>query len=97
MPFTFFVLGTACTKLGYAKKAALGIAQEKGGRRSAKHALASTSAGLAFAFLAMATGWPEGFALALDLDVDAAGIDRAVSAFRSFFPQMRKMGSVPAA
>ena len=65
MLFTFFVLGTACTKLGYARKAALGIAQEKGGRRSAKHALANTTAGLAFAFLAVATGRPEGFLLAL--------------------------------
>jgi len=33
--------------------------------------------------------------LVTHLDVDAAGIDRAVSAFRSFFPQTRKMGSVP--
>jgi threonine aldolase len=33
--------------------------------------------------------------LVTHLDVDAAGIDRAVAAFRSFFPQMRKMGSVP--
>ena len=65
MLFTFFVLGTACTKLGYQKKAALGIAQEKGGRRSAKHALANTLAGLVFAFLAMATDWPGGFALAV--------------------------------
>ena len=33
--------------------------------------------------------------LVAHLDVDTAGIDRAVAGFRSFFPQMRKMGSVP--
>lgn len=55
MLFLFFVLGTACTKIGYAKKAALGIAQEKGGRRGAKNAFANTTAGVIFAFLAVAT------------------------------------------
>jgi uncharacterized protein (TIGR00297 family) len=37
----FFVVGTACTKLGYARKAAAGLAQEKGGRRGAGHAIAN--------------------------------------------------------
>jgi uncharacterized protein (TIGR00297 family) len=37
----FFVLGTACTKLGYRRKAAAGLAQEKGGRRGAGHAFAN--------------------------------------------------------
>lgn len=65
MLFLFFVVGTACTKLGYARKASMGIAQEKGGRRGAKNALANTSAGVAFAFLAAATPYPELFALAM--------------------------------
>lgn len=39
----FYVLGTVCTKVGYAQKAAAGIAQEKGGRRGAKNALAKTT------------------------------------------------------
>ena len=38
---TFFVLGTAATKLGYARKHAAGLAQEKGGRRGAEHAFAN--------------------------------------------------------
>ena len=38
---TFFIIGTACTKLGYKRKAAIGLAQEKGGRRSAEHAFAN--------------------------------------------------------
>jgi uncharacterized protein (TIGR00297 family) len=38
---TFFIIGTACTKLGYARKARAGLAQEKGGRRGAGHAFAN--------------------------------------------------------
>jgi uncharacterized protein (TIGR00297 family) len=38
---TFFVIGTACTKFGYARKVRLGLAQEKGGRRGAAHAFAN--------------------------------------------------------
>jgi len=61
----FFVLGTAATKIGYAKKALLGIAQEKGGRRGAKNAFANTTAGVIFAFLAVATPHHAVFTLAL--------------------------------
>jgi uncharacterized protein (TIGR00297 family) len=38
---TFFIIGTATTKLGYARKAKEGLAQEKGGRRGAAHAFAN--------------------------------------------------------
>ncbi len=37
----FFVLGTAATKLGYARKAQLGLAQEGGGRRGFSHAFSN--------------------------------------------------------
>lgn len=37
----FFVAGTAATKLGYRAKARAGLAQEKGGRRGAGHAIAN--------------------------------------------------------
>lgn len=37
----FFIVGTACTRLGYARKARAGLAQEKGGRRGAGHAFAN--------------------------------------------------------
>ena len=60
----FFVLGTAATKLGYQRKAAAGLAQEGGGRRGAKHALANTSVAAACAFFALTTGHPELFTLA---------------------------------
>ncbi|HYC88019.1 MAG TPA: DUF92 domain-containing protein [Thermoanaerobaculia bacterium] len=37
----FFILGTATTKLGYARKAHLGMAQESGGRRGFSHAFSN--------------------------------------------------------
>jgi uncharacterized protein (TIGR00297 family) len=37
----FFVIGTAATKLGYARKAAAGLAQERGGRRGFSHAFSN--------------------------------------------------------
>lgn len=52
MLVVFFVLGTAATKTGYARKAALGIAQEKGGRRGAKNAVANCGVGALLAFIA---------------------------------------------
>ena len=61
----FFVLGTLVTKVGYARKAALGIAQERGGRRGARHAFANAGAGVLFAGLAACTTTPEAFTLAL--------------------------------
>lgn len=79
MLFAFFVLGTACTKLGYAKKAALGIAQEKGGRRGAKNAFANTTAGVLFAFLMLATPYAAPFALALVAAFATAAADTVSS------------------
>lgn len=77
--FVFFVLGTACTKVGYARKAALGIAQEKGGRRGAKNALANTTAGVVFAFLAVATPYPDLFAIAMVAAFATAASDTTAS------------------
>ncbi|HEX8154678.1 MAG TPA: DUF92 domain-containing protein [Thermoanaerobaculia bacterium] len=37
----FFIIGTLCTKLGYARKARLGLAQESGGRRGFSHAFSN--------------------------------------------------------
>ncbi len=75
----FFILGTACTKIGYAKKALLGIAQEKGGRRGAKNAIANTGAGVLFAFLAVATPYHSLFALALVAAFATAAADTVSS------------------
>jgi uncharacterized protein (TIGR00297 family) len=75
----FFILGTACTKLGYSKKALLGIAQEEGGRRSAKHAIANTGVAVIFAFLAVATPHPDPFRLALVAAFATAAADTVAS------------------
>jgi uncharacterized protein (TIGR00297 family) len=37
----FFVIGTLCTRIGYARKSREGLAQEQGGRRGAGHAIAN--------------------------------------------------------
>lgn len=55
MLLLFFVLGTLATRLGFRRKAALGIAQSRGGRRAARHALANVTTGVLFAFMALAT------------------------------------------
>ncbi len=62
----FFVLGTAATKLGYQRKAKEGLAQEAGGRRGARHALANTAVAVGCAFFAVTTpfGAPLGLAFA---------------------------------
>lgn len=48
----FFALGTAATKIGYRVKAARGIAQEKGGARGWRHALANGAVPALLALLA---------------------------------------------
>ena len=63
--FAFFVLGTAATRLGYARKAAAGIAQEKGGRRGPGNALSKTSIPALAAVFAATTDHPRLFLLAL--------------------------------
>ena len=50
---TFFVLGSGATKFGYAKKRAIGVAQEKGGARGWKNAVANCSIGAFLAILAI--------------------------------------------
>lgn len=63
--FAFFGLGTLATRVGYAEKARRGIAQAKGGRRSARNALAKTSVPALAALFAATTDHPELFALAV--------------------------------
>jgi uncharacterized protein (TIGR00297 family) len=79
MLLVFFVLGTACTRAGYARKAALEIAQEKGGRRGARNAFANTSAGVLFAFLALATPYSLAFSLAVVAAFATAASDTVAS------------------
>lgn len=54
----FFALGSGATRLGYRRKAQEGLAQEDGGRRGSRHALANCGTGLALAVvLPFAAGW----------------------------------------
>ena len=63
------VIGTAVTRVGYARKEALGVAEgrrgRKGGRRGIGSILANAGAAVTFAFLAVATPYPEAFTIAM--------------------------------
>ena len=60
----FFVLGSGATRLGLRRKERLGIAQEKKGARSARHALANCGVAVYLAFLVVSAAEPAMFALA---------------------------------
>ncbi len=63
--FAVFVLGgSLVTKLGYQRKAERKLAQEKGGKRGARHALANTGTAFFCALFAATTPYPRLFALA---------------------------------
>jgi uncharacterized protein (TIGR00297 family) len=57
----------------------MGIAQEKGGRRGAKNAFANTTAGVLFAFLALATPYQALFTVALVAAFATAAADTVSS------------------
>jgi uncharacterized protein (TIGR00297 family) len=61
----FFVLGSVATRVGYAKKAARGVAERRGGARSWREALANSLAGAFFALLVITTHHEAAFLLAL--------------------------------
>jgi uncharacterized protein (TIGR00297 family) len=77
--FAFFVLGTAATKAGYARKAAAGIAQEKGGRRGPGNALSKTTVPALAAVFAATTDRPVLFLLALAGAFATAAMDTVSS------------------
>ncbi len=61
----FFALGSLATRMGYAKKAARGIAERRGGARSWREALANTLAGAVLAVLVVTTRHEAAFLVAL--------------------------------
>jgi uncharacterized protein (TIGR00297 family) len=75
----FFVIGSACTKIGYRRKAAASLAQERGGRRSARHALANAGVATACAVFAALTPYPLLFAAAFAAAFATAAADTAAS------------------
>ena len=75
----FFVIGSACTKIGYRRKAAANLAQERGGRRGARHALANAGVAAACAVFAALTAYPVLFAVAFAAAFATAAADTASS------------------
>lgn len=75
----FFVIGSACTKLGYKRKAAQNLAQEKGGRRGARHAFANAGVATACALFAALTDYPVLFGLGFAAAFATAAADTASS------------------
>ena len=62
---TFFFLGSAVTRLGYASKASRGVAETRGGARSWREATANSLAGAFFAVLAITTYHKAAFLVSL--------------------------------
>ncbi len=75
----FFVIGSACTKIGYRRKAAANLAQEKGGRRGARHALANAGVAAACALFAAVTVHPVLFAVGFAAAFATAAADTSSS------------------
>ncbi|MEA2559511.1 MAG: hypothetical protein QOH06_1015 [Acidobacteriota bacterium] len=75
----FFVIGSGGTKFGYKTKAAHKIAQEGGGRRGARHALANAGVATACAVFAAVTDHPILFGLAFAGAFATAAADTASS------------------
>lgn len=65
MVAAFFVLGSVATRLGYARKAARGVAEKRRGARSWREALANTLAGAFVALLVITTPYEAIFLTAL--------------------------------
>ena len=65
MMFAFFVIGSVATRLGYARKAARGVAEKRGGARSWREALANSLAGAFFSLLVITTHHEGAFLMAL--------------------------------
>jgi uncharacterized protein (TIGR00297 family) len=61
----FFLLGSIATRLGYAKKAARGVAERRGGRRSWREASANLLAGAFFSILVVTTPYQAAFLVGL--------------------------------
>lgn len=76
---SFFVLGSGATRLGLRRKERAGIAQEKRGARSARHALANCGVAVYLAFLVFSAMTPATFALAFVCAYATAAFDTVSS------------------
>ena len=79
------VVGTGVTRLGYARKEALGVAEGRGGRRGIGSVVANAGAGVAFAFLAGVTPYSGAFTLAMVAAFATALFDTTATEFGQAF------------
>ena len=77
--FAFFAIGSLATRLGYARKAARGIAEKRGGARSWREAVANSVAGAFFSLLVITTHHEGAFLIALVAAFAEAAGDTASS------------------
>src|SRR5438552_8091645 len=75
----FFVIGTATTKLGYRRKAGLGLAQEKDGRRGFSHAFSNVGMAAMLAIVASMSSDAARFWLAAAAALATATADTTAS------------------
>ncbi len=75
----FFVLGSGATKIGYARKQARRLAQESGGRRGARHAIANCGTAVFLAVLAATTPHRDLMLLGLAAALATAAFDTVSS------------------
>jgi uncharacterized protein (TIGR00297 family) len=86
----FVIGGSLLTRLGYASKARTGTAQEHGGRRSARNALANCAVATFCAILAAVTG-SEPFTAAFAASLGAAFADTAESEIGQLFSRTPRL------
>jgi uncharacterized protein (TIGR00297 family) len=79
MMFAFFAIGSVATRLGYARKAARGVAEKRGGARSWREAVANSLAGAVFSLLVITTHHEGAFLIALVAAFAEAAGDTASS------------------
>lgn len=77
--FAFFAIASALTKLGYAKKAEKGLAQEDKGARGTKHVAANVSLAMILAVIWFLSGFQPVFAVAMAASLATALSDTSSS------------------
>lgn len=81
----FFIVGTACTKLGYQRKARMGLAQEQGGRRGFRHAFSNVGVAAIYAVAAWRLGGNVAMLIAGVASLATAAADTTASELGQLF------------
>ncbi|CAN5691379.1 TIGR00297 family protein [soil metagenome] len=86
----FVVGGSLLTRLGYRRKQSMGTAQDQGGRRGARNAIANCAVAVSCALLAAATTW-DFFTVAFVASLGAAFADTSESEIGQLFSRTPRM------